>query len=336
MRAAFVCVLSAIVCVACGDSGSAKKDTPGAQDAAANNGGESDAAATGDSGAVACPSDVLAAGEHTFDLTHDGKARRYLLHVPKGLSTAAPLVINFHGRNSNAGQQVFLSQMNTTSDEKGFVVAYPEGLVDGDVEGTGAKIQSWNGGTCCAAPDTDRDDVGFARAVVADIQGRVCVDAKRIYATGMSNGGFMTHKIACDAADLFAAAASVSGELVTATAEDCKPSRPLPMLMFHGTGDLRVPYEGTETLRGSRESFAIWRDKNGCTGEPEVSFSNGTASCETYKKCTDAVEVTLCTIEGMGHCWPGQTFCTPAPNVSTTDISANDAMWEMFERFTLP
>ncbi len=342
MKAVMACALSLAVCVvggACGDSGPDKNAGDDARDASSNNGGGNgglnDAQADGGASAK-CPSAPLASGEHMLTVTQAGQERRYMLHVPAGLGDeAAPLVINFHGRNSNAQQEIFLSDMNKTADAEGFIVAYPEGLLDGDVNGTGAKIQSWNAGKCCAVPDTDRDDVGFARAVVKDIESKLCVDKKRVYATGMSNGGFMTHKVACDAADLFAAAASVSGELVMAAA-DCNPSRPVPMMMFHGTSDMRVPYEGVGDLLGSRESFGIWRDKNGCTGEPEVTFSNGSVSCETYKACKAGVEVTLCTIEGMGHCWPGQTFCVPSPNVSTTDISANDAMWKMFERFTLP
>ncbi len=329
MKAAIACVLSALVCVSCGDSGTDKKDA--SPDASNNNGGTGDDAGGADAGdVVSCPAEPLAAGDH--NLTVSG--RDYILHVPAGLADTSPLVLNFHGRNSNAGQQVFLSQMNVTADEKKFIVAYPQGLIDDDVDGTGAKIQSWNAGTCCAIP-ADRDDVGFARALVKDIQKQLCVDPKRIYVTGMSNGGFMTNKLACDAADLFAAAASVAGELVVAAA-DCKPSRPIPIMMFHGTGDMRVPYEGVDNLKGSRESFEIWREKNSCTGEPENTYMNGTASCETYKKCKSSVEVTLCTIEGMGHCWPGQTVCPPPPNMSTTDISASNAMWEMFERFTLP
>ncbi len=326
------CVVSVAVSVAgCGDSGS--KDADASRDAASN-GGSGDAGPTSDAGgAVPCTVDEVASGEHTFKLEHDGMERTYILHVPAKRSKPAPLVLNFHGRNSNASQQVFLSQMNETSDEEGFVVAYPEGLIDADLEGTGAKIQSWNGGTCCAEP-AERDDVGFVRAVVKDIEAKFCIDPKRVYATGMSNGGFMSHKLACDAADLFAAAAPVSGQLVMPAA-DCKPARALPIVMFHGTADMRVPYAGTDRFIGVRESFEVWRDKNGCSGEPEVTFTKGSVSCETYKTCEDDVEVSLCTIEGMGHCWPGQTFCG-AVDKSTTDISANTAMWELFERFTLP
>jgi poly(3-hydroxybutyrate) depolymerase len=116
------------------------------------------------------------------DLEVDGVPRRYELHVPPAYEgrTPLPLVLNFHGLTSSGTGQRAFSQMDVTADARGFVVAYPDGL-----------NESWNAGMCCGgAAENGVDDVGFVRAVIKDIAERGCIDLKRVYATGMSNGGF--------------------------------------------------------------------------------------------------------------------------------------------------
>ncbi|MBK8260843.1 MAG: prolyl oligopeptidase family serine peptidase [Nannocystis sp.] len=270
----------------------------------------------------ACPGGGLGPGDHTIQLTHDGMARSFNLHVPPSYDPGAPtpLVVNFHGLTSNAGQQAFFSGMTPLADAEGFLLAYPEG-----------HMSSWNAGECCGgAQSAGVDDVGFARALVAEIQAITCVDERRIFATGMSNGGFMTNRLACAANDLFAAFAPVSAVLVT---EPCLPARPVPIMAFNGTLDTLVSYNGGLFL-GAPATFLAWAERNGCVGEPVQTFQKGAATCETFDDCEDGVTVTLCTIDPMGHCWPGQSFCPFIP--ANTDISANQEMWKFFQEHPLP
>lgn len=257
----------------------------------------------------------LQPGSHRFALDHGGLAREYRVYVPPSYDghTAAPVVFNFHGLTSDSGQQVAFSAMNETADAHGFIVIYPEG-----------HENSWNGGWCCGtAASEDLDDVGFALAVLDDLAGMGCVDRRRVYTTGMSNGGFMSHRLGCEAADTFAAIGSVTGALGI---DDCAPSRPMPVLQIHGTEDSLVSYEGMVL-----PSIDEWVRINGCDGTPTETYAEGDATCETYDGCDDGVEVTLCTVEGGEHCWFGQEFCPFGP--TSTHIDSNEHLWEFFSRY---
>lgn len=274
-----------------------------------------------------CPSDVLSAGDRSVMIAHGGVMRRYLLHVPTGYTgqSAVPLVLNFHGYTSNPEQQAAFSAMSAKSDTRGFLVAYPEGL-----------NASFNGGGCCGQARTDNvDDVGFARAVVEDIRKLACVDRRRVYAMGMSNGGFMAQRLACGAADVFAAVAAVAGVNGVAAA-DCKPVRPISILHLHGTLDSLVPYTGGGLAASISvaDSISGWATRNGCTGDPSETYSKGNARCMTHDRCKDGATVTLCTIEGGGHCWPGLSLCPYG--ASTLDISATNEIWAFFQQQELP
>jgi polyhydroxybutyrate depolymerase len=290
-------------------------------------GGETGQGGSGGGGSSGCAGVAFAPGDHDQTIVFDGETRSYLLHVPTAYDHArqVPLVMNFHGYTSDPAGQAVFSGMNDVADAKTFVVAYPAGIGN-----------SWNGGLCCGqAASNMLDDTGFARAVVADIGSKLCIDDKRVYSTGMSNGGYLTHRNGCESADVFAAIAPVAGVLGIEP-EDCQPSRPIPVMHFHGTEDLLVPYGGGGLLGTPSvpDTHAGWAARNGCTGAAVGSYMMGDAHCETHETCDDGVKVTLCTIEGEGHCWPGQTVCPFG--TSSTDISANEAMWEFFSQFSLP
>ncbi|MEZ4451599.1 MAG: PHB depolymerase family esterase [Nannocystaceae bacterium] len=273
-------------------------------------------------GEPACDGSGLTPGDHTVMVTHDGTMRSAIVHVPPSYdpTSPTPLVLNFHGFTSNAAQQVLFSGMNPLADDEGFLVAYPDGL-----------DSSWNAGACCGTSmQQNIDDVGFVRDLVDALEAQLCVDARRIYATGMSNGGFMSNRLACEAADLFAAVAPVSSVNGMKT---CEPSRPIPVMLFNGTADPLVFYNGGLYI-SAPETFAEWGDRDLCVGAPIETKKVGAATCETYESCADGVEVTFCTLEGMGHCWPGNPIC-PLGQPST-DLDANAEMWAFFSMFTLP
>ena len=286
--------------------------------------------ASASTASLGCSAGTLDSSTTHVEIEHDGATRSYELHLPPGYDgeTPLPLLLSFHGFTSSGLGQQELTNMDVTADSEGFLVAYPNGL-----------DQSWNAGACCGRSATkDVDDVGFTRAVIDDIAERGCINPSRVYATGMSNGGFFSHRLACEAADVIAAVAPVAGVLGIDEA-DCRPARPIPIIHLHGTGDPLVPYDGGG-LAGSQsveDSTAGWIERNGCAGEPSVTFENGSATCETSDDCDGDASVVLCTIEGAGHCWPGQP-CGSLGGLgeSTMDIDANEAMWELFSRVKLP
>lgn len=270
-----------------------------------------------------CPDDGLEPGDHEFSLEHDGARYEYLVHVPPGYdpTVRTPLVLNWHGLTSNARRQRDFSAMNPVADARNFIVVYPN-----------SPDTSWNAGTCCRIFVRDRDDVGFAVALVDEMQTRACIDARRVYSTGFSNGGYMSHRLACERADVFAAVAPVSGTLSPST---CNPSRPIPVIHFHGTADRNVRYEGGGLTRAVSvpDTLQGWADRNGCAPEPAVTFAEDDATCETWTDCDDDVEVTLCSFEGVAHCWPGQANCPYGATTTTLDASEEAARF--FERFHL-
>jgi len=269
--------------------------------------------------AIMCSENPIAAGDMTVMLQSNGMERSYVLHVPASLDLTqpAPLVLNYHGLTSNAAQQVAFSNLNALADTEGFIVAYPEGINN-----------SFNAGSCCSAfasPPHMEDDGAFTREIIADISTKLCVDDRRIYSTGMSNGGYMSEYNACVNADVFAAVAPVSA--MGFQQPDCNPSRPIPMIAFNGTADTLVTYDGSNT------SVDAWLTRNGCNGDP-VRTDYGTSFCDTWTDCDADAEITHCTLTGMGHCWPGAAFCPFGD--TNVEIDANAEMWAFMSRFTLP
>lgn len=244
--------------------------------------------------------------------------------------TPVSVVLAFHGWGLNPTTMAQMSDLSDTAAQHGFVVAYSQGLGN-----------SWNAGSCCGvAFDQEVDDVAFVRALIDNIGENLCVDLDRVYATGFSNGGMLSHRLACEASDVIAAIAPVAGVLMLEDAE-CTPSRPMPILHFHGTGDTSVGYYGDGMV--DHVSVAVstdsWVDRNGCDPQPEITLMDDDTTCETWSNCgDDGVVVTLCSIEGMGHCWPGDPACIGGngDGVASTTINASEAIATFFAGYTLP
>jgi polyhydroxybutyrate depolymerase len=258
-----------------------------------------------------CTNGSLTPGDSTKTLTHDGQQRQYMVHVPSSYngSTPVPLVIDIHGLTSSMSAQKGLSGWAAKSDKEGFIVIHPQGLGN-----------SWNGGSlCCGSSQSSGvDDEGFMRAIVKTTGEQGCIDPKRVYATGLSNGGAMSHLLACRAADVFAATAPVSMGNGT---RPCQPSRPISVTMFRGTSDTLVSYNGG-LFPSAKADFDQWKGLDSCTGSAATS-----GPCETYTGCAAGTEVTLCTINA-GHVLYSAAAQQGAP--------VPDVVWEMFKRQTLP
>jgi polyhydroxybutyrate depolymerase len=246
--------------------------------------------------------------ERTIALTHGGVARSYLVHVGRAVAPgkAAPLVVNVHGLNNSPAIQVAFSGMSALADTRGLVVAYPQGL-----------SASFNAGGCCGqSASSGVDDLGFIRDLVTDVEKQVCVDTRRVYATGFSNGGYMAYRLGCEAADVFAAIAPVSGANASPT---CKPGRPVPVFAFHGDADPIVSYATDKT------SVAEWVTRDGCKGAP-THTTFGASACDEWAGCDGGVKVKMCTIAGGSHLWPG----------AGSAVVASPAILDFFDQFALP
>lgn len=304
--------------VTVGEATTAEPTTTDATDGAGTDSGSSE-----DSGPLPASCDVempLPAGDYERMLEQGGVMRRYYLHVSPSVESSAPLVVNMHGYLSNPTMQWEWSQMIDAADPRGMIVAHPEGLEN-----------SWNAGACCGSSSSGGvDDVGFIRAVVADIQSAACVDPQRIYATGLSNGGFMSNRLGCEAADLFAAVAPVVGAL-RIPLEDCMPERPMPIFAFNGVQDGLVPIaDGNATIER-------WVELDGCDPEPMVEELAG-GSCRTWSGCDGDGDVRMCTLDPMGHCWPGRSpdMCYAFIGPYSDAVDATERMLDFFEQHTLP
>lgn len=280
----------------------------------------------------------------TRTVTVNGRTRRYEMHVPRTVDPDAPnpVVLAFHGGGGNPESMMRLSRLNRKADEEGFIAVYPYG--SGPRKD---RFLSWNGGNCCAyAQRQDVDDVAFVRALLDDLSATVSVDSNRVYATGISNGGILTYRLAEALSPQIAAIAPVAATMGHKTAA---PDEPVPILHFHGTSDELIPFEGGfgKRPRGGKgetdflsvsHTMQVWTEANGCAPDPQVESlpneaDDGTRVVrKTWSGCDAGSKVVLMKIEGGGHTWPGR----PAPReflgTPTEDISANDAMWRFFQK----
>jgi polyhydroxybutyrate depolymerase len=248
----------------------------------------------------------------------------------------------FHGGGGNPESMIRLTGMNTKADEAGFLVVYPFGT--GKLANT---LLTFNGGECCGyAMDNKVDDVGFTRELLDDLAKVANIDADRVFATGLSNGGIMAHYLASELSDRIAAIAPVGGPLMM---EAPRNKRAVSVMHFHGTADAFAPFQGgfgkgflgrngITKFRSVDHTIQNWVKANGCNTEPEIEPLPDNAADgmkvtrKTWGGGKAGSEVVLIEIEGGGHTWPGKKPIVSLLGESTMDISANDLMWEFFQK----
>lgn len=278
-------------------------------------------------------------GDYRFELRHDGLVRAYRIHVPAGYRRGRPMpvLVALHGGGGNMDLQADDAKYGlvTASDREGFIAVFPNGFS----RFPNGRLATWNAGGCCGpARDRNIDDVGFIRRVVADVSRRIDVDARRVYATGMSNGGMMAYRLACEASDVFRAIAPVAG---TDNTTHCTPSRPVAVAHFHARDDDHVLFDGGAGPNAFRDAskvtaftsvpvtIAAWSTRDGCRAPPRRVLDMPGAYCELHTDCAGGARVQVCVTADGGHSWPGG----PAMRGKTPSqaISANDLMWRFFD-----
>lgn len=268
-------------------------------------------------------------------IVSSGERRAYLLHVPEKYDGASPvpLVIAIHGFAEWPAHEALISHWNEVADEEGFIAVYPSGT---------RFPRRWRASGTTATGDDALIDVRFISELIDHLDAQYNIDPARIYANGLSNGGGMSYLLACTLSGRLAAVGSVAGAYLYPL-EDCAPTRPMPLILFHGTADPVVPYSG-----GPSHSFDVpfpfiptwvkgYAAVNQCDPVPELFPSSGNdISGMRYTGCDEDAEVVFYSIAGGGHSWPGGEPI-PAWIVGKTSqsIDATRMMWEFFEAHPL-
>jgi polyhydroxybutyrate depolymerase len=256
-------------------------------------------------------------------------ARHYILTVPRGYdgTTRLPLVVNLHGYGANAEEQLFYSGLGSLADSKGFVLA----TLDGQGSPQHYNLRPTSHGK-------DVSDIAVVGRLLDTIGSTLCIDPRRTFATGMSDGAALAAALGCFASDRFAAVAPVAALFYDAS---CESASPVAVIAFRGTADPVVPYAGgvvaccgSPTVRAAEKDIADWARHNGCSAGPAVS-RHGDVRTSAYGGCTAGADVVLHSIIGGGHTWPG-AIALPGLGLTSRDIDASGAMWEFFAAHPKP
>lgn len=262
----------------------------------------------------------------------NGVYRSYRLYIPANYTgaNAVPLILNLHGYTSNAQQQQYYSNFMPIADTAGFLMVYPQGTKDS------YGNPFWNAGTVSVSVV---NDTLFLNQLIDSLKLLYNIDLSKVYMTGLSNGGFMSHYMACFCNRKIAAIASVAGTFFTFW-PNCNPGKTVPVMHIHGTADPTVPYYGNSTMLGADSTVKRWVLKDGCN--PAASYSavpnintadNSTAEHYKYFITGNPKSIVeFYKVNNGAHTWPGSPFVIGTTN---QDFNASAEIWRFFRQFTL-
>lgn len=266
----------------------------------------------------------------TKTLVHDDLNRSYIVYIPDAYdeNVETPLLFNFHGYTSNASDQMVYGDFRSIADAEGFILVHPEGtLFNGN---THWNVGGWTLGSTV-------DDVGFTEGMIEELSSEFNIDQDRVYATGMSNGGFMSFLLACQLSEKIAAIASVTGSMTPSTYNNCNSQHPTPVLYIHGTSDGVVPYDGANWTKKVEDVINFWKIENECDTDPVVTelpnsttWDESTVELFSYLNGDAGTEVIHYKVIGGGHTWPGTSILFPGTNY---DFNASEVIWSFLSRY---
>jgi polyhydroxybutyrate depolymerase len=274
---------------------------------------------------------VSLSGQITIDetFTFDSEEINYRLFIPPSYDSdnPVPLVISLHGFGGNGPGQQAYDKMSLVADTAGFIIAYPT-----------AYNNTWNAGEDYYGPYTSFDDVGCISALIDSINIDYSIDLTRVYAMGMSNGGDMTYRLACELSDRIAAVASVTGTMITDIYESCDPSFPMPIIHYHGTADAISNIGGGAGWESLRNTMMLWRSLNGCStigGFPVPNTDTGdNTRAKIFRSDCGDLNMDYVIIRNGGHTWPGTPYnawTIWSFGYTSGDIKGSEEIWRFFK-----
>lgn len=275
-----------------------------------------------------CRQSHVQSGASTQTLIAGGLTRTYQLYIPSGynVNKALPLVVSLHGFAGNGRQQEAYSGWQRIAERETFIAVFPEG--------TGLP-ERWSAGSSKFI-GKPVDDVDFFRALFDSLEKTLCIDDTQLFVNGISNGGGMTNRLACEMAERIAAVGMVAGAY-SPIPGGCHPARPIPLIAFHGDADPIVDINGVDSmsLPPVQDWLADWVTRNDCKKGPDPIYAKGDTTGVAYTDCQQNADVQFYTIQGGGHTWPG-AISVPLLGKTTTDINASETMWRFFQAHPLP
>ncbi|MES2652874.1 MAG: PHB depolymerase family esterase [Bacteroidota bacterium] len=261
-------------------------------------------------------------------ITFEGLKREFIVYTPKNYSSnnkKFPVVFNFHGGGMSHLEQMFYTEMNTCANKNQFIVVYPLGI-----------NKDWNVGFEMSYKN-GTNDIGFTKAIITHLKEKFKVDEKAFYATGLSRGGFFTHRIAAEMGANFAAIANVGAPIPDSVKHYNKSTVKIAVLQIHGVADEVVNYEGKENAYASAiNSFQYWKTQNGITTnlkEKTLQYGAKNTNVIVVEASGNGVAVKLLSIQNGGHTWPGANpFNIGYPlGYTHQKLDVNEVMWDFFK-----
>lgn len=269
----------------------------------------------------------------TRNILVSGNTRIYDLELPSGWTSGSklPLVMDLHYLGADARDEDTLTRFGAIADMENFIICHPWG------QGT-----NWNAGFNAPYTNGSRD-IEFIQTVIDSIDSEYGVDLSRVYVTGMGQGGFMAHRLACELSGEIAAIATVGASMADSAAFYCTPTRPMPVMLINGTADSVIHYStGNPGFWPSIPDLAdFWLTKNGCpvimTNTqmlPDLVNEGSTITTNQYS-CTNDSEVLLYEVINGGFAWPGASDTLPNSGIINQDINSAVEIWNFFKRWTI-
>ncbi|MBS1563217.1 MAG: phospholipase [Bacteroidetes bacterium] len=268
----------------------------------------------------------------------DGRSRTYLVNLPPHYYDTAgfPLVIALHGLGGSASQFENDYHFSDKANASGFIAVYPEGVRSNGLLG----IRTWNAGSCCDyAMYNNIDDVKFISQLLDKLIATYKINPKKVYVTGMSNGGMMAYRLACELSNRIAAI-GVNSCTMTMT-HPCEASRPVPILHIHSAVDTKVPPAGGYGLAGYYfppvdSILRVWAVIDGCGAPPQSTTGNTGYTYTNWSPCSNGFSIDYYLTSDGGHAWPGGLPSGSWADPPSSEVNANDLIWSFFQRWQLP